>query len=132
MPWTNKTQTRIDIIAALGLPLTAPRWHEWVTRAQDSVENYGGDGAIAQIEDYVSKYQAASTAFNGAAANGNIKKLGIADGIEYFDGGANDGYKTEMNRQRNNLLDALFWEGEKAEIRRISSDFAKRTVRVGR
>ena len=132
MPWTNAPQTRIDVMAVLGLPLTAPRWLEWVDRAMDRVSTYGGDPAIALIEDYITKYQTAETNLNTSADQQAIKILGIEDGIEYFEGGATKGFASEMNRYRNLLLDALFWEGEKAEIRRNSSSFTKATVKMRR
>ena len=129
MSWQDKGKTRIQIIGALGLPLTAPRWHEWVTRAQNNVEQYGGDDAIAQIEGWVTKYLAAEAARNEGAGNNGVKVLDV---IEYFEGGAGKGFTDEMKHYRNLLLDALFWEGEKAQIRRMSSAFAGNSVRIGR
>jgi|OM-RGC.v1.026677386 hypothetical protein len=132
MPWTDAAQTRVDILAALGLPMTAPRWIEHLQRAMDRVETYNGQPGIDAIEDYATKYQTAEAALNGNASEQGIKILGIGSGIEYFPGQRNAGFTSEMSRYRNLLLDALFWEGEKAEIRRMSSSFGRSTVRISR
>lgn len=132
MPWTNEPQARVHILLALGLPMTAPRWIEWTQRAMNRLETYNGQPGIDAIEDYVAKYQGAETALNGNASEQGIKILGIGSGIEYFPGQRNAGFESEMQRYRNQLLDALFWEGEKAEIRRMSSAYSKSSVRVSR
>ena len=132
MPWTNEAQTRVDLLTALGLPMTAPRWIEYLQRSMDRVETYNGQPGIDTIEDYATKYQAAETALNGNASEQGIKILGIGSGIEYFPGQRNAGFTSEMTRYRNLMLDALFLEGEKAEIRRMSSSFGRSTVRISR
>lgn len=130
MTWANLQQTRTDILGALGLPLTAPRWVEWVERAMTRLEDYNGQSGVDLVEGYVTRFQAAETAANTASGDAGIKKLDV---IEYFPGGSTSGYETEMKRYRSKLLDTLFWEGEKAEIRRMSSaSFGGSTVKLMR
>lgn len=61
MPWTDEAQTRVDILGALGLPMTAPRWVEWVERAMTRLEQINGQPGITLIEGYTTKYKAAET-----------------------------------------------------------------------
>lgn len=132
MPWTDVTLTRTQIMGALGLPMTAPNWVEWTQRALNRLEAYNGQFGINLIADYVAKYEAAQTALNAGAGDQGIKTLGIGAGIEYFERGATAGYRDEMNRYRNLLLDTLFWEGEKEQIRRNSAYFNAGKLRIRR
>ena len=132
MPWKNVKLTRTQVMGALGLPMTAPNWVEWVQRALDRLETYNGQDGINLIEDYVAKYEAAQTSLNNGASDQGIKILRIGAGIEYFEDGATKGYAYEMRRYRNLLLDTLFWEGEKAEIKRMSAYFSGNKVRINR
>lgn len=132
MPWTNVKLTRTQVMGALGLPMTAPNWVEWVQRALDRLETYNGQEGVNLIEDFVAKYEAAQAALNSGASDRGIKILGIGAGIEYFEDGATKGYVYEMRRYRNLLLDTLFWEGEKDEIKRMSAYFSGNKVRINR
>ena len=130
MPWTNEAQTRVDILGALGLPMTAPNWVAWVQRAMDRLEAYNGQEGITLIEGYLDRYNAAQLERNNQSGTAGVKILGIGSGIEYFQGGRITGYTSEMSHYRNLILDALFWEGEKAEIRRMSSVFGSNKVKL--
>jgi hypothetical protein len=117
--WTDVVATRTQIMGAIGLPLSAPRWVEWTQRALDRIETYNGQPGIDLIEDYVSKYTAAESAANTASSDAGIKILGIGTGIEYFEGGAVSGYKSEMTRYKNLIIQALFIQEERSEIRQF-------------
>ncbi|MBD2156229.1 hypothetical protein [Leptolyngbya sp. FACHB-16] len=109
--------TTLDaVMDALSLPVVAPIWVEFTQGALDRVANYGGEPAIARIEEYVVKYQEAEENRNAAAGDAFMTR---ADVVEWEPGGQVKGFQNEQVYYADKILKALFLPSEQAEIRRM-------------
>lgn len=102
MPWNASTKTKICL--ALGLPIIAPAYVEYVERALIDAEAYGGATAVSLIEGYLAQYEAAQTAVHAESANAGLIR---ADVLEWQPGARVAGHQQEMQRLRRLIADAL-------------------------
>jgi hypothetical protein len=115
MAWTDLPQTKIEICLILGLPVSAPRWVDWVERAMVNAEARGGAALTGLIEGYVTAYRTAETALTDSSDQAGLIK---ADVLEWAPGARQSGYSSEMKRIQNVILNSLFTEPERAQIRK--------------
>lgn len=115
MAWVDLAKTKIDICLILGLPVSAPRWVDWVERAMVNAEARGGAALTELIEGYVTNFRTAETALSEGADQAGLIK---ADVLEWALGARQSGYTSEMKRIQTIILNTLFTEPERAQIRR--------------
>lgn len=114
MPFQSSTLDAV--MDALSLPVVAPLWVQYTQDALNRVANFGGETAIARIEGYVAKYQAAEAARNEAAGDAFMVR---ADVVEWEPGGQVKGFQYEQAYYADKLLKTLFLPSEQIEIRRM-------------
>ncbi len=120
MPFASTTRDRV--LNALGLPVVAPRWVEFVDEALGRAENYGGEDAVTRIEGYLTKYESAESTRNSEASSSALIR---ADVLEWESGQRNAGYEVEMIHYRDLVLASLFISEERESIYIESAYFGR-------
>jgi hypothetical protein len=108
MPWTAADKDSILRYAGLAVSKLNVDLVEGRTAR---LEQYGGELAVARIQDQLAKLNTIEESLTANAEDGAIEVLGIGEGIKYFAGGTRAAVLAERDRLIGEILTALELEG---------------------